>query len=230
MKPWDLLLKRMLWQQLDFVQGMTVLDFGSGKGETASHLAVKCRVVAVEPSPEMLAGRVQEHAYTQIEGSVEQLFTMPDGLFDVVLCHNVLEYVPDRALVLRELTRVLRPGGVLSVCKHNRAGRVMQMAVLLNDFEHAHALLDGKGGVSSQFGAIGYYENEEITALCPGLRLENMWGCRTFWDLQQNQLSHSDPAWQEEMLRLEMRVSQMPAYREVAFFHHLLFRKNGGTP
>lgn len=30
MTTWDHLLKQMLWQQLDFVQGMKILDFGSG--------------------------------------------------------------------------------------------------------------------------------------------------------------------------------------------------------
>jgi len=48
--------------------------------------------------------------------------------------------------------------------KHNRAGRVMQMVVLLNDFEHAHSLLDGNDGMAmaSKYGAIRYYEDADI--------------------------------------------------------------------
>ena len=64
--------------------------------------------------------------------------------FDIVLCHNVLEYIDDKERVVKELCRVLKPGGMLSVVKHNRAGRVMQMAVLLDELEKAHQLLDGK--------------------------------------------------------------------------------------
>lgn len=230
MKPWDALLKRMLWQQLDFVQGCDVLDFGSGMGETAAHLAACNRVVAVEPSAEMLSARERKPVYTQLTGSVEQLAHMPDGSFDVVICHNVLEYVQDRAAVLRELTRVLKEGGLFSLCKHNRPGRVMQMAVLLNDFDHAHALLDGSYGVSSQFGPIRYYDDEEPLRACPQLMLEKLYGLRTFWDLQQNQQCHGDPAWQEAVLRLEMRVSAMPEYQAIAFFHHMLMRKcQGGS-
>lgn len=125
--PWDRLLKEMLWQQLAFVQGMEVLDFGSGEGVTAAHMASHNRVTAVEPSPEMLAYRDTGRDYTQLEGDVARVNAMPERSFDAVLCHNVLEYVEDKPAVLRALCRVLRPGGILSLCKHNRAGRVSQV-------------------------------------------------------------------------------------------------------
>ena len=223
--PWDALLKQMVWRQLDDWRGMRILDFGSGGGDTAAHLSQWNDVIAVEPSAEMLADRA-EGAYEQLCGGIELVAAMPDASFDGVICHNVLESVPDRAAVLRELTRVLRPGGRMSVVKHNRAGRVFQMAVLLDDQRKAHTLLDGLDGASSQFGTIHYYEDEDVTAACPPLRLEKTLGLRTFWDLQQRQEKHPDPAWQQEMLRLEARVSEMPEYCAVAFFHHLLLRNN----
>ena len=40
MQTWDYLLKQMLWKQLDFVQGMRILDFCSGAGDTAAHLGL----------------------------------------------------------------------------------------------------------------------------------------------------------------------------------------------
>ena len=227
LSPWDGMLKKMLWQQLDFVRGMDVLDFGSGEGVTAAHMAAGNRVTAVEPSPGMLAARDTDGDVLQLGGSVEVIRTLPEGNFDVVLCHSVLEYVENRAEVVRALCRVLRPGGILSLCKHNRAGRVMQMAVLLDNQAEAMALLDGKDSLSTQFGPIRYYEDAEVLEWSPELRLEQCYGVRTFWDLQQRQELHGDPAWQERMLALERRVSQADSFRQIAFFHHLILRKEG---
>lgn len=226
MNTWDALLKAMLWKQLDFVQGQTILDFGSGTSDTASHLAQRNCVIAVEPSAAMLESRA-EGKYTQLQGGMELVQAMEDASFDLVLCHNVLEYVDEKAAYLQELSHVVKPGGMLSLVKHNRPGRVMQMAVLLNDFSMANTLLDGGNGATSQFGDIRYYTDEEAKTWLPGMALERLWGARTFWDLQQNQACHTDNDWQQSMLALENRVATLPEYQAIAFFHHLLFRKRG---
>lgn len=226
MTTWDHLLKQMLWQQLDFVQGMKILDFGSGAGETAAHLAACNDVMAVEPWEEQLAQRTQG-AYTQLQGGIELVREMPDGSFDMVLCHNVLEYVDEKEAYLRELARVVKPGGLMSIVKHNRPGRVMQMTVLLNDFAMANTLLDGGNGTTSRFGDIRYYTDDELLCWLPDMALQSLWGARTFWDLQQKQECHTDPDWQRQMLALEHRVSTVPEYQAIAFFHHLLLRKRG---
>lgn len=111
------------------------------------------------------------------------------------------------------------------IVKHNRAGRVMQMAVLLDDFEKANEILDGKDSTASKFGTIRYYEDNDITKWEPQITISDILGIRTFWDLQQNQQKHGDEAWQEKMLQLELRVSQMREYKNIAFFHHLLLKK-----
>lgn len=82
--------------------------------------------------------------------------------FDIIICHNVLEYAEDRANIVKEFARILKPNGKISIVKHNGAGRVMQIVVLLNDFEHAHSLLDGNDGMASKYGAIRYYEDVDI--------------------------------------------------------------------
>ena len=84
-------------------------------------------------------------------------------LVAVIICHNVLEYIDDKQCTVNELARVLKQGGRLSIVKHNRAGRVMQMAVLLDDFEKANALLDGKNSTASKLGSIRYYEDKDIS-------------------------------------------------------------------
>ena len=219
---WERLLKKIVWEQLGDIRGKNILDFGSGEGITANHFAANNQVVAIEPSDEMLSNRWADFEYRQIQGDAADLSEFEDNTFDIIFCHNVLEYVEDKRGVLTQLCRVLKPNGVLSVVKHNRAGRVMQMAVLLDDLEKASELLDGKNSTASKFGAIRYYEDEMISKWVPGMKIKDCLGIRTFWDLQQNQDKHNSEQWQDRMMQLEMRVSQMDEYRSIAFFHHLL--------
>lgn len=223
--PWELLLKKILLKQLGDIRGKRILDFGSGIGIMANHYAAHNEVVAVEPSEESVAQRWQENTYCQIVGSTESLREFEDESFDVILCHNVLEYVTDADCIVREFHRLLKADGMISIVKHNRPGRVMQMVVLLNEFGKANGLLDGKDGVASQYGTIRYYEDSDIITWCDQLRVEKVSGIRTFWDLQQNQDCHKDSAWQEQMMEIEMRVSDMKEYRDIAFFHHVILRK-----
>ena len=223
--PWERLLKRVLWTQLGQVRNQRILDFGSGIGVTANHFAADNEVVAVEPSEESVRQRWNDHSYRQLVGSTDALRQMPDESFDVIFCHNVLEYVPDREEILRQFYRLLKPQGILSIVKHNRPGRVMQMVVLLNEFEKANALLDGEDGSAAAYGTIRYYEDDDITKWCEGLRVKETYGIRTFWDLQQKQECHKDLTWQKKMIETELRVSQIPPYRDIAFFHHLILEK-----
>lgn len=222
---WERLLKKIVWAQLGNICGKSILDFGSGEGVTANHFAENNNVVAIEPSEDMLVNRWADFEYKQIQGDVTKLSDFDDNTFDMIICHNVLEYIEDKKHVLDELHRVLKPQGVLSIVKHNRAGRVMQMAVLLDELEKANELLDGKNSTASKFGAIRYYEDEMISEWSPGLTIKDCFGIRTFWDLQQNQEKHNSEEWQNRMMQLEMRVSQMDEYRKIAFFHHLLVSK-----
>lgn len=222
---WERLFKRIVWEQLGNIEGKRILDFGSGEGITANYFAKNNEVIAVEPFEEMLKNRWADNLYTQIIGNIASLSQFEDGEFDVIICHNVLEYVDDKSAVVKELTRVLKPGGMLSIVKHNRTGRVMQMAVLLDDMEKANSLLDGEDSTASKFGTIRYYEDSKIQEWSPKLSPLDSYGIRTFWDLQQNQEKHGDEEWQKKMMQLEMRVSQIDEYRNVAFFHHLIFIK-----
>lgn len=222
---WERLFKKIVWKQLGDMEGKKILDFGSGEGITANHFAEKNDVTAIEPSKEMLSNAWKDYEYTQIVGDVNALSAFKNETFDMIICHNVLEYIDDKAAVVKALARVLKKDGIISIVKHNRAGRVMQMAVLLDDFEKANEILDGKDSTASKFGTIRYYEDNDITKWEPQITVSDILGIRTFWDLQQNQQRHGDEAWQEKMLQLELRVSQMQEYKDIAFFHHLLLKK-----
>lgn len=225
LQPWECLMKRIVWKQLGDIRGKKVLDFGSGIGVTANYLAEHNDVIAIEPDEESVKERWADNNYIQIIGSTDELCKFDDESFDIIICHNVLEYAEDRADIVKEFARVLKRNGKISIVKHNRAGRVMQMVVLLNDFDHAHSLLDGNDGMTSKYGAIHYYEDGDIENWCSELMITKTLGMRTFWDMQQNQENHKDADWQEKMIEIEMRVADVDEYKAIAFFHHLIIER-----
>jgi len=223
--PWELLQKKMTWEQLKFIHNKKVLDFGSGNGMTADHFAIDNDVIAIEPDEKMLGDRFAENDYIQKKGDMRELKNFEDESFDVILCHNVFEYAGEREKIIKEFSRILKTNGYLSILKHNKAGRVMQMVVLLNNFEHANELLEGKNGHAQQFGTINYYEDTEIIEWSDKFKIERILGMRTFWELQQNQEIHKDKTWQDQMLQMELKVSELEEYKAIASFHHVILRK-----
>ena len=226
LQPWEKLMKQIVWQQMGDIKDKKILDFGSGIGVTADYLAKLNEVIAIEPDEESVNIRWRENEYRQITGGLEVLKEIEDETFDIIVCHNVLEYAKDeRGEIMNEFARLLKKDGKISLVKHNRAGRVMQMVVLLNDFDSANSLLDGNDGMTSKFGAIHYYEDTDIEKWCPRLKITKTLGMRTFWDLQQNQDIHKENDWQKKMIDVELRVSDMDEYKRIAFFHHLTIEK-----
>ena len=221
--PWGEMQYRLQWEQLAFAQGLRVLDFGSGTGKTANHLAAKNTVTAVEPSADMLAQRYCEHAYRQIHGGIDDL---PDEQFDLVLCHNVLEFVDDREHYLEALAARVAPGGRLSILKHNMPGRAMRQAVLHNDPAGALALLRGEAP-SNPFGVIHLYGTGELIdwAANRGFTLERHYGMRAFYSMRDDADGWDDPAWGEAAHDLELAAADLEPYRSVAFYHHVVMRR-----
>lgn len=99
---------------------LRILDVGCGPGVSAIALARVCpaaRLVGADISPGMLAQARDaiaraglSHRITLVQGDAGDL-PFATGVFDVVTAHSVLYLVPDRARLLAEARRVLRPGG-----------------------------------------------------------------------------------------------------------------------
>jgi demethylmenaquinone methyltransferase/2-methoxy-6-polyprenyl-1,4-benzoquinol methylase len=95
----------------------TVLDVATGTGAVARELVAQkgCTVVGLDQSPEMLAEarRRLPSNVKLIEGRAEQL-PFPDATFDALAFTYLLRYVSDPAATLREVARVVRPGGTIA--------------------------------------------------------------------------------------------------------------------
>ena len=112
---WDRLFKKIVWEQLGNIKDRDILDFGSGEGITSDHFAEFNRVVAVEPWEDMLKDAWTDHDYRQVVGDINALSEFEDNSFDIIICHNVLEYIEDKESVVQELARVLKPDGFISL-------------------------------------------------------------------------------------------------------------------
>jgi SAM-dependent methyltransferase len=94
--------------------GARLLDVGCGTGHhLARYRRLGFEVAGVDGSAEMLALARAANPGVPLQRVDLQRLPFPDATFDVVLSIEVLRYLPDPALALREMARVLRPGGVL---------------------------------------------------------------------------------------------------------------------
>jgi demethylmenaquinone methyltransferase / 2-methoxy-6-polyprenyl-1,4-benzoquinol methylase len=109
--------RRFLVSRIDVAPGATVLDVATGTGAVARELLAqkRCTVVGLDQSPEMLAEARRRllSSVTLIEGHAEEL-PFPDAAFDALTFTYLLRYVDDPAAVLRDLARVVRPGGTIA--------------------------------------------------------------------------------------------------------------------
>ena len=167
------------------------------------------------------------NTYSQLHGGIEELENYDTNSFDITLCHNVLEYIESKDPIIAELFRVLKPQGLLSIVKHNRAGRIFHRAVYSNDPVKALALLDKANDMSNYLGIQYIYSNDDIIEWAKGYSgvIEKIMGMRTFWSLgQDNTIKYNDD-WYNNTFELENRVTEIDEFKNVAFYNHLLFRK-----
>ncbi|MDY0282385.1 MAG: bifunctional 2-polyprenyl-6-hydroxyphenol methylase/3-demethylubiquinol 3-O-methyltransferase UbiG [Salinivirgaceae bacterium] len=115
--------KRML-QQLQ-LPGRTLLDVGCGGGFLAEEFARDgFTVTGIDPATRSLEA-ARKHA---VENNLEidyragrgEALPFPDGSFDIVACCDVLEHVDDFSLVISEVARTLKAGGVFCYDTINR--------------------------------------------------------------------------------------------------------------
>lgn len=107
--------------------GMTVLDLGCGSGALTIPLAravgKEGKVYALDIQPAMLKllegklARPENRNIKNVEIKLGNAYELPfpDSYLDAVVMVTVLPEIPDRSRALREIKRVLKPGGILAV-------------------------------------------------------------------------------------------------------------------
>ena len=107
--------RRRSLELLDVQRGERVLIVGAGTGLDLDYLPTSAHITATDLTPAMLA-RLRRRAQ-RLDMNVEarvmdgHALEFPDAAFDVVILHFIIAVIPDPIRCIREIARVLRPGG-----------------------------------------------------------------------------------------------------------------------
>ncbi|MFZ4828553.1 MAG: class I SAM-dependent methyltransferase [Phototrophicaceae bacterium] len=100
---------------LELSAGEKLLIVGAGTGEDLPFIPAGVNVLATDLTPAMVARMQQkaQHLPCQVEARVMdgQALNLPDATFDAVILHLILAVIPDPYACIREVNRVLKPGG-----------------------------------------------------------------------------------------------------------------------
>lgn len=120
-QPW----RAKLWQ---FVCGPRVLEVGVGTGKNMEFWPLNCKITAIDLTPGMLdIARQRAKSLNREDADLfladAQHLELPSGIFDSVVATFVFCSVPDPVQGLREIGRVVRPGGQILLLEHVRIDR-----------------------------------------------------------------------------------------------------------
>jgi ubiquinone/menaquinone biosynthesis C-methylase UbiE len=176
---WNRDFLELMGKRLEFDKVQTVLDVGSGIGHWGQLLlpllAPNALLTGVDREPEWMI-RAQERARKngfdhqcsyQLGDACELSF--PDGMFDLVTCQTVLIHLKDPILALKEMMRVLKPGGILFVSEPNNQANGAIASSLSKNFSIDEIMDRRKFGLMCERGkeALGL-GNISLGDLVPG--------------------------------------------------------------
>jgi 2-polyprenyl-3-methyl-5-hydroxy-6-metoxy-1,4-benzoquinol methylase len=209
------------------------LDLGCGTGALAVRLArLGVHVTLVDVSLQMLefAERAaRESGVTERislkHGDAAQLSTLLDpGSFDLILCHNILEYVDDPSAVLCRAAAALRdPSSMISILVRNQAGEVFKAAIKGGDLAAAEHNLTAEWGNESLYGGgVRLFTAESLRAMmeAAALAVTAERGVRVVSDYLAANVSRDNEY--ERIFELERKLGSRPEFAAVARYRQCL--------
>jgi S-adenosylmethionine-dependent methyltransferase len=216
-------------------QPLLALDIGGGTGAMAVRLAqlgLEVRLLDTSlPMLDLAKHAVREAAVAdRIElrhGDAAEFETLfPAGSFDVILCHNILEYVDDPFTVLRGVSRALRDqASIVSVLVRNQAGEVFKAAIRDRDLDAAEQNLGAAWADESLYGGkVRLFEIGSLRAMftAASLAVTAERGVRVISDyLPETALGDEE---YERIFEIERKLGQRPEFTAVARYTQFVAR------
>lgn len=221
---------------------LRVIDVGGGDGADSLPLAQDGHDVTVlDVAPELLVQAREEAERRGVAQRVRVVRADLDhlvrdvgraslGAFDLVLCHNVLQYRTDVRATVRLLVELARPGGMVSVMAPNPAMDVLSAAVRRLDPVRARAVLDSPTVHGETFDqAMRRLDPADVERSLTeaGCTLEHRFGIRCLMDLIADDGRKADPGFYRELLELELLLCEREPYWRTARFWQLCARVGG---
>ncbi|HEX7738455.1 MAG TPA: methyltransferase domain-containing protein [Marmoricola sp.] len=215
-------------QTAELGERLRVLDVGGGDGMDALPLArAGHEVTIVDPSTSWLREAARRAAsdgvaITTVEGGLDDL---PEGEWDLTLCHFVLRYRDADHADVAALARRVRPGGRLSIMDVNPAGLVLRALVEAGP-EAASAQLSAERAKVVTFDSDARkVDAEDVRALAEaaGLHLVGRYANRIANDLVADNTAKHDPAFFDRLLELELALCDREPFNRIGNAWQLVF-------
>jgi S-adenosylmethionine-dependent methyltransferase len=219
---------------------LRALDLGCGTGANGLRLArLGYHVTLMDVSGPMLeiAQRAAQEAGLMEKVETKQGYAdrfadfFDEPAFDLILCHNILEFVEDPSAVVRSSARALRnSSGILSVLVRNRAGEVLKAAILSGDVDAATHTLTAEWGNEALYGGkVRLFTPEATRSMLRAASLEVIAerGVRVMADYLSPRVSLSDEY--DRVFALERRLGGRRDFSAIARYTHFLARSANTT-
>ena len=211
-----------------------ILDLGGGNGLDAVPLVeMGYTAVLIDFSQEMIAQGQKLAAQAQVSDKIsfqvgDATQFVADEEFDIILCHNLLQYVADVTAVLKNIHQSLRPGGIFSFMITNPYTETLAYALRDYDLAAAQENLSKSTKYVETFDThIQRYSDDELKMMLQdcGFTLLEQYGIRAICDFMADNERKFDPDFYEQLERLETAVSNKYPYKLLARFYHFVCQK-----
>lgn len=217
---------------------LNILDVGSGLGEVALRFAALGHKVTMLEPQACLLQTAEERAREQLPDRtslmrflnerIENLEECLSDEFDLIICHETIEYVDDPLRALNVITRVLRPRGRLSLVFLNRYGLIMEKVIKEGNVREAMDAFEMEEFPTQLHHGRGhlYSDAELMNLLDPlGYNLEGQYGLLVFSEFIDCSLFDERQCYRG-MLELEERAGQEPHLKGVGRYIQLICSKS----
>lgn len=216
----------------DLGRPLRILDVGAGLAQIAIELATQGHTVIINDISENMLEKAKTSAaqldqkldinwyvcpYQALEEKLDQVGTEK---FDLILCHALLEWLAEPAMVMDFFDRQLTDNGALSLCFYNPASFDYRNLIMgnFNLLDNTEYKADNKKSLTPNHPVAK--QEVESWLVAHHYQTVRTSGLRVFHDYSPlKRGGHTDP---EAVIRMELRYSQLEPYKWLGRYLHIL--------